>query len=210
MVILHEACNSHIHTGGRLDVSSEALIGGHTYARGGASVKELGNDANLRTEIAIGADPVMLAEADEAQKTIKKLRDTIETIRQKVRPLMAIVKHLSAPQRECATELLCEADELEMQADELQKKRDAAVAATSFDAWPALEVRGHAYPRVTIIFGNKETTLTKPQRGPIKFVRRLVENVEEIVVVDQISGSVTVLPSRAHRPKTSGPATTHT
>jgi uncharacterized protein len=206
VIMLHEASNSRIHAGGRLDVSSGAVIGGYAYARGGGCVKELGNDANIVTEIAIGADPVLVAEADEAQKDMKKKRDTIQMIRDKVGPLMAIVKQLSPQQREKATELLCQADEMEMEVNELQKKREAALAATSFDAWPVLEIRVRVYPRVRVVFGNKETTFTKECRGPVKIVRRLVENVEEIVMLDPISGSVTVLPSRTYARKAPSPS----
>ena len=58
-----------------------------------------------------------------------------------------------------------------------------------------------AYPGTRFIFGDKAAILHKERRGPFKVVRRVHNRVEEILVIDKVSGSVSVLNSREYDPR---------
>jgi uncharacterized protein len=203
VVITRQIINSRVRTTRQLVVARGSVIGGHLYARGGASIKTLGNEANIRTEIAIGIAPEVLADADRADQAAKKKRETAEKVRKTVQPLLAQIKRLTSEQREKATELMYEADQMMAEATECEKKKQESLAKCSPDpdSNPTLIITSMIYPGVVIIFGNKMALMSKPRRGPIKIVRRLIDRVEEIVVVDQISGSVQPLPSCQYVPE---------
>ncbi len=64
---------------------------------------------------------------------------------------------------------------------------------------------GRVYPGVVIRIGNKLAVIDKERAGPLKIQRRLVDRVQEIVLVDQLSGSVCTLASRQIERKTKPP-----
>jgi hypothetical protein len=202
ITITREVRNSNIHTAGQLIVERGCIIGGHAYARNGAIVKELGNDAYLATEIAVGVCPKALARASKTDEVIKKKMEAVEKIREKVQPLMAQLKRLTPQQRERATELLYEADNMEAEVLKYQQDKQKTIDADSPDpdVNPELTVLTEIFPGVTVIFGDKAASFSKPRRGPFKLVRRLVNRVEEIVLVDKISGSAQTLVSRHYEP----------
>ncbi len=202
IVITREAMNSRIYAAGRLVVPRGAVIGGYAYAREGAEIRELGNVANIRTRIAIGVDPTVLAEARQTDEIIRRKREAAAKIREKVQPLMAQLKRLTPQQRERVTELMHEADEMEAGILEQEKSRGAVIASKNptGDSQPALLITGKLYPGVVVIIGDKMVNIEKERRGPVKIVRRPVKRVEEIMMVDQVSGSTQILPSYDYAP----------
>lgn len=201
VTITREALSSNIRTLGRLMISRGKLIGGKSYAREGAEVFELGNDANIRTEIAVGIDPMEWIEAMRVDEVVKKKQEAIAKIRQNVQPLMAQLKRLTPAQRERATELLYQADSMEQEIQEAQKRKAAVMQhATAGGHEVTLFVQKIAYPGSVIIFGNKVATLHNERKGPFKVVRRVHNRVEEILLIDKLSGSITVLGSREYEP----------
>ncbi len=202
ITISREALNSSVRTFGRLLIDRGKLIGGSAYARCGAEINQLGNPANVKTEIAIGIDPLALIEAAQSDGIIRKKQEAIAKIRQNVQPLMAQLKRLTPAQRERATELLYQADSMELEIAEQQKRKAAALQQGTGDGREVtLVVNKIAYPNVTFIFGNKITTLHKERKGPFKVVRRVHNRVEEILLIDKLSGSITVLGSREYEPQ---------
>ena len=113
ITVTRQVMNSRIYSAGRLSVARGSVIGGYTYAREGAEIRELGNEADIKTEIAIGVDPIALAETRQTDEIIAKKRGAVAKIRGTIQPLMAQLKRLTPQQRERVTELMYEADEME-------------------------------------------------------------------------------------------------
>jgi hypothetical protein len=202
ITITHEAMGCKIRALGQLLIARGKLIGGKVYARCGGEVQQMGNEANVKTEIAIGIDPMDLVKAAAACELIKKQQQTIAKIRQSVQPLMAQLKRLTPAQREKATELLYQADTMEQEVATAQKMRaEAMQRKTDPDGHEVcLVVQKIAYPGVSIIFGDKITTLQRERKGPFKLVCRVHNRTEEILAIDTSSGSITVLGSREYEP----------
>jgi len=208
--ITREAMNSRIYTCGRLRIERGALIGGRAYAREGAQIHEIGNEADTRTEIAIGIDPKLYAEARNADEVIRRKQEAVSRIRGALAPLMAQLQRLAPAQREKVAELMDQAGSLETEIGEHEAVRQRVFAARSRPGdEPALTVTRMLYAGVSVIFGDKITTVSKPRKGPIKIVRRLHDRVEEILLIDQVSGSVTILNSREYRPEPDESAPSH-
>lgn len=202
ITITREALNCRIRTGGHLMIGRGKLIGGWVYARCGAEIGQIGNDANIKTEIILGIDPKTLLEASSATEIIKKKREAIDKIRQSVQPLMAQIKRLTPAQRERAMELLYQADAMEQEiaAHELCKAAAAKQKLTPDGHEICLIINKIAYPAVSIVFGDKVTTLHRERKGPFKVVCRMHNRTEEILAIDKVSGSISVLNSREYHP----------
>ena len=200
ITVAREALNSTIRTQGRLLILPGKLIGGKAYAREGAEIYQLGNEANIKTEIALGVDPLALLEVARADELIHKKQEAIAKIRQSVQPLMAQLKRLTPAQRERATELLYQADSMEQEVTAHQQQRTAALRGSSEGHELVLAVHKAAYAGASIIFGDKVATLHQERKGPFKVVCRAENRVEEILLIDKVSGSVSVLGSREYRP----------
>lgn len=202
ITVTRECLNCQIRTGGFLMMSRGKIIGGRIYARAGAEIGQLGNDTHIKTEIAVGVDPKVLMEAASANEIIRKKRDAIAKIRQSVQPLMAQIKRLTPAQRERATELLYQADAMEQEIVEHERSKATVVQQKLGPDGRelTLTVNQIAHPGTSIIFGDRITTLHKERKGPFKFVCRVQNRVEEILAIDKITGSVTVLNSREYKP----------
>ena len=201
VTVVREVMHSRVHTTGRLLVPQGSLIGGYTYAREGAEVKALGNGANIKTEIAIGVDPITLAETRQADRIIEKKQETAAAIRKRVQPLMAQLNRLTPTQRERAAGLMREADQMDAEVQEHERKKAASAAHKSPASDPTLLIGGWLHPGAVVIVGDRMAVIDKDHRGPIRIARRVVDRVQEIVLMDQVSGSVTVLPSYEHVPE---------
>ncbi len=206
--ITREALGSNLYVNGCLHIPRGALIGGRAYARQGADIKEVGNAANVKTEIAIGVDPEVYVDTRRIDELMKKKKDAAAKIREKVQPLMAMLKRLTPQQREKATELMYEADNLEAEVENLDKQKTQMLIDKSPPPGQevALEITTIVYPGVKIILGDRATLFQKERKGHFRICRRIIKRVEEIVLVDMSSGSVTPLPSFEYLPESAGSA----
>jgi len=195
ITITHGCMNSHVHTCGRLMVPQGKVVGGFTYAREGAEIKVLGNNADRKTEIAIGLDPVALMEASRIDEIIKKKKEASSRIREKTQPLIDQLKRLTSEQRERVTELMYQADTMDAEIQEHEEKKRELIAAKSPTGKASLLVTSIIYPGVKVIFGDKMATFRQERRGPVKIERRMVDRVEEICMIDRSSGSVMTMPT---------------
>ena len=112
-----------------------------------------------------------------------------------VQPLLAARKRLTASQRERATELIYEAQNLEAAVSALEQQKQQMLDEAKPETEPVITVMSQTYSGVTMVVEGMAVTFDEPRRGHIKIMRRKVENVTEVVLVDQLSGSVTILPS---------------
>ncbi len=62
----------------------------------------------------------------------------------------------------------------------------------------SLGVQKLAHACVSVVFGDRMVSLHKEHKGPFKLVRRIHNRQDEILLVDNISGSITVLGSRCY------------
>ena len=189
-----ESLNSRIHAHGRVRMEHGSLIAGECYARQGVEVRTLGSDAGIGTRVAVGIHESILYRNRKATAEIKIYRKRAELIREKVQPLLANIKRLTAGQREQATELMCKADEIESEADTLQTETDEQLEKARPPEPAYILLGNHAHPGVEIVFGLRQTWIKKPLRGPVRIELREVRGATEIVAVSNVSGSVMVLP----------------
>jgi hypothetical protein len=98
-----------------------------------------------------------------------------------------------------------EADRLEEEANALNAKKDEILRPfiPSGDREVSILVNRMVNCRVSLVFGDKVATILKPRRGPVKFVSRVVDRVESILMVDAVSGSTQILPSQPYEPEPS-------
>jgi uncharacterized protein (DUF342 family) len=191
---MRELLNCSAHAEQRIDAEHGAIIGGYLYAAREIVVGTLGSDGNIPTRIAVGPHPTVLIEAEEIEDEIAKKRQAIEKIRQMVSPLVANMRRLSAAQREQATELLFKADEAEVQVAEAEQRRRTLLRGSADEHPPRVKVEKLAYPGVQISIGDRLTVIEREMKGPFVIERRRVKNVTEFVSVNQLTGSIQVLP----------------
>lgn len=194
-IIAKELLNSFVHSLGRLQLDTGAILGGYAYARCGGKIHTIGSEIGVYTVIAIGAEAEVLIAARELGDQAAELRNKAAKVRSAVHPLLAQLKRLTPQQREQATELLAKADEIETAAEELERRRDQLAASTQPPTPARLEVTGLLHPGVRVRIGMRELQFKTSQKGPM-----IVEEREESGVVDVIarcpaSGSVRVLPT---------------
>lgn len=193
--IIKEVINSRVRTDGRLVVARGALIGGWTHAKEGAEIRVLGSQADVKTFLSVGTDPEVCKKAAELDEPIAKHRQAAKKIQAAVQPLLAARKRLTASQRERATELIYEAQNLEAAVSTLEQQKQQMLDEAKPETEPVITVMSQTYSGVTMVVEGMAVTFDEPRRGHIKIMRRKVENVTEVVLVDQLSGSVTILPS---------------
>ncbi len=206
LIISRECMNSQVHCQGRLLVTRGKLVGGFAFARQGAEIATLGNEAEKPTEIAVGLAPESLVEVMRINELVKKKAEAAAKIREKVQPLMAQLKRLTPQQREKATELMYQADELEADIVKQEARKRELLASANAAATASIVVTSIVYPGVKMIFGDKMTVFRKERKGPFKIERRLVNRIEEICVIERASGSVTTMPGHEYLPGSASPA----
>ena len=188
--IRSEIVQSEVVCGGQLIVEHGSLVGGRIVAAGGAKVKDLGSDANVKTTIEVGIDEDVRLKYNEVADEIKLRRRKAEKVRQVVEPLLQNQKHLTADQKEKATELLYQASELEDSAEQMVEELRAVVTLSEERTLAEIEVFGKVYSGVTIRFPQVETTITKTLLGPVKIVPRKIDGSLRVASVDDQSGNV--------------------
>lgn len=204
LIVQKEILNSRVYTCGMLELAYGSLIGGTTYARAGARINTIGSDAGIKTFIAIGPDPVVIADCCKYDEQIIKRRDAANKIRETVKPLLAQLKRLLPAQRERATELMYEADRLEGEANDLLKQKEDAIQQASPAEEAVLRLFGKILPGTTLAIGGRAVIFTKPLHGPIRIAYKRVDRVMEVVAINQLTGSLTILQSREYRPNATG------
>ncbi len=193
--IVKELMNSRVYCMEKVLVARGVIVGGQIYAREGVETPLLGNDANVRTEITIGIEPRVLYEVDRLRKGLEPKREAAARIRGAVQPFMANLKRLSPTNKKRVTELLHQAKAAEAEIAEAEKEHENIFEAARAKGVPYVLVSNTLYPGVVIRIGHRKTTLCVNIKGPVKIEKRKIEDVTEFVAIDQLSGSLTILPS---------------
>jgi len=195
IVIGKELMNSDVRCQGHVLASQGDVIGGRIYAREGVELRSIGSEAEVPTEIVLGVPPEVYAEAARIEAPIAAKRASVEKIRAAVGPLMANLKRLTPVQKERATELMYQADTAEAEITEAQQQRDALIDAAQAKGEPFVLLSKTIHPGVRIRIDRKQTVFKQEFDGPVRIERRKVRSATEFVAVNQLTGSITVLPS---------------
>lgn len=193
--ICKEIMNSHVHCEGKLLAQRGAVIGGAAYARSSIEVLTLGSDGNVQTDLIVGIHPDVIDEAERLRESLEPKREVMERIRSAVGPLMADLKRLSAAQREKATVLMFEADQMEADIVMAESQSAAMLEEGRAQEVPYVLATKIVLPGVSIRIGRRITHFSKAMHGPVRIEKRKVGNVTELVAINQLSGSITVLRS---------------
>lgn len=186
---------SRIHTDGMFLAAHAAVIGGRVYARQGADVGALGSEAGVPTRIMVGVHPDVFARNRAIHQEIDTKKAAVEKIRQTIQPLEAQMKRLTPQQRERVTELLFAATELEQEIENLKHSRDKALESGQAEHPAAVLVAKSIHERVTISVDRRQTTFDRTVKGPVRIEARKIGQATELACVNQLTGSLTVLPS---------------
>lgn len=196
ITISKEAINCTLMAKGVINIPKGSLIGGRSHARNGGSLGVVGSEAGIRTHLGIGMNPEVFGAITAIDQKVKALHDTAKHIRTQVQPLLANIRRLNAQQREKATELMYQADDLDAQTEPLMLSRKELIDQTAPIEGASLIVTNQIFAGVCITVDNYELRFEKEVRGPVKIEKRKIENVTEIVIVNQLTGSVTIFPAR--------------
>jgi len=195
IVIGKELMNSDVRCHRQVLASHGDVIGGRTFARDGIEMGKVGSDADIRTEIMVGVHPDVYAEAASIETPIGAKRALADKIRAAVGPLMANLKRLLPAQKKRATELMFQAGTAETEISEAEQRRDELIEVAKAEGEPFVIVSKTIHPGVSIRIDRKETVFKRELKGPVRIERRKVRSATEFVAVNQLTGSVTVLPS---------------
>lgn len=184
-----------LQTQGKLIVKSGAIIGGEVYAREGIVAATLGSEAGVPTGIAVGIAPEIVREAGKMDEDVKARRQMAERIRSTVKPLLTDLKRLTSTQKEKATELMYQADSMEAEIAEISRRKEEMLEAAKSPSVPHVTVLKIIHPRVRIGIGSRHVSFSEALRGPVRIEKRKIKGVTEFVAVNELSGSITTLPS---------------
>lgn len=193
--IEREAMNSRLSTEGTLDMSGGVLIGGVAYARCGIRVKQLGGDSGVATRVIFGMHPQVLAKVRREERIIAVRSAGADKIRAAARPLTEHLRRLSPSQRNRIVELMRAARAIDEEVAEIQARCKGMIADASPPEPATLIVAKHIYPGVTLIVEDRVVTIRHEIRDPVRISRRQVERDVDVIAVNTLTGSITVLPS---------------
>lgn len=192
--VIKEVMNSHIWCGNTLLAASGALIGGQIFAREGIEASVLGSRGCVPTCIAVGIHPQVIREAARLESTVKEKRQRARAIRESVDRVLTNPKLFSPEQVERAIALKCKADKIAASADAAEEQARKMIDKACPKGKPYVLVAKAIHPGVNIRIGPSHAVFIDEMRGPVRVEQREIENTMKIVAVNQVSGSVAVVP----------------
>ena len=175
-----------VRAGGAVEIGGR-VIGSRISAVGGLRCQALGSVGAAKTIVEIGIDEPLREDYRRAMPIIEAQRKQVSKVRQTVEPLMRNVKQLTGPQKEKATELLCEADEIEHRTNQAIKLLTDRLSSLRARQKLEIEVRDQVHAGVIVRFPGVESTLRLAMKGPIRIACRR-EGTHTLVVGEPIEG----------------------
>lgn len=197
VVVGADAMDSTILTEGRLVVESGSIVGGDVYARKGAVVGVLGGEDGVGTRIRVGASHADLVRAEQVNRQIEYQRKIVADVCGVVAPLRDQAGGLSVSQRLRADSLLDRTEILEEETERLESERVRSQAKMGEDGLASVLAKTRLHRRVTIAIGNREAVIGREWAGPVRIVSQATEVGTAMVLVDERTGEVTRLDTRA-------------
>jgi hypothetical protein len=196
IVVQSELANSRVICGGKVSVERGAILAGHVTANGGIHCVALGSPAQVNTLVEVGFDQDLVTLFEQRRAEMEVQQKQVEKTRLLIDPLMRDPKHLTAVQKEKATELLYEADEVEHKIkSEIAELRKAGQAAAS-KCKAEITVAQIVHPGVVIRFPGLETRIRSTLKGPLKILPKEI-NGEALIVYQSSGGSAHPLETRS-------------
>jgi hypothetical protein len=195
MYVQSEVNASHIACRGSLLVARDPIFGGVVSANGGISCTILGHPSGTPTIVEAGDGIVCRSIFASATLQIQANRKRVSEVRAKIAPLLKIMKHLTAQQRERATELLYEADEMEAATEKLINDSHDQLRTLVDTACAEILVTELLYPGVKVRFPGVEAIINTTFKGPFTLTLRKGQGPSDIVLIDGTDKSCTVLAS---------------
>ena len=158
-------------------------------------VADLGSNANVPTHIVVGVRPWGVWEVAALDRGLKRKRELARQIHKLIRPLLDDSKPVTSAQREQLTGMMNKILEAEQQIAQDEGRRQTLLEDALTESKACVRVSGTIHPKVTIHVADRETHFHNQLKGPFLIERRKVENVTELVAVNTLTSSVTVLHS---------------
>lgn len=187
--------HSSVYTDGRLRSPHGCLIGGSLYAREGAEIESAGNETGVPTEIIVGIHPRVLRQVQAIDEEILARQRAAAELEMRARPLVNCVKRLTAEQKKRLAELLARLKTVKQAIADAEQRREALLAKAQPAGRPCVIVSRIIHEGVSIRIGHHVTHFTREMRGPIQIESRKGRATTRLVAVNQLSGSVTDLPT---------------
>lgn len=205
--------NSQVRCEGAFFGEGAKIVGGSLHARNGITIGTLGNDAGAPTAITVGVPPQDLGDDGDAssamdkyaelcrekqkqeEASIARLEQAVETIRASAGPVLRRRDELPAAMCEKAEFLLAQADRIEQQIEAMRAALGRASEESEALGTADIVLKSQAFAKVVLTIDDRRCHLTAPVRGPARIEKRKVENVTEITVVNELTGSLTLLKS---------------
>jgi uncharacterized protein len=191
--ICKEAIDSIIICNGWLDISNGSVIGGQSFGLKGGEIKSLGSPAGVKTIVGVGLNPLDYRKILEMEVAVKKEGEIVQKIRSSVEPLLKQLKRLTPDQREKATELMFRAETMDQEIKKKEDERARLLGTLPPCTEVELRVTGKILPNSQIHVCDKFATIHEEIKGPVKLVVRLIEGRKEMLLINQITGSVRTL-----------------
>ncbi len=185
--------NSHVCVSGTLDAECAAVIGGSLYAGRLVAVKNLGSEANIPTRIVAGVRPEFVRELAMIQRRIERTRNAVQKITDLIQPLLDGSREIDRDRKARSEALIAQADEVASGLTDVEKRKEELIAGIYPEENAAVKVSGVIHTNVIVRVGDRETQFRKELKGPVSIEKRKIKNVTQLVAVNQLSGSVTVL-----------------
>ncbi|HVT90822.1 MAG TPA: FapA family protein [Tepidisphaeraceae bacterium] len=194
-----EIIQSDIICAGQMTVSQGPIYGGRVAANGGVICMALGHGSGTPTVIEVGYNKTVLEFHSDTRAQIDANLKHIAEVRDKIEPLLRIMKQLTAQQKERATELLCEAEEIETITKKMAADLQSQTQCLQQRSRDEIRVTQVAYPGVLVRFGLFEAILPTALKGPMRLCPRKLGGLTEIVLIDESARTITALPTH-HTP----------
>ncbi len=182
---------SRLYCEGRLLAPYAAIVTSHVYARAGAEIGELGNDAHTPVTIVVGAHPDVLVQLEDSARVLAAKRQRLQRLRDEIGH-NAVRSHLPPEKRPLAIE----ASKLEREIEDMETLREATLSAARAPAPACVTVHKIIYPRAVVRFERREVLFDKPIKGPLHIREQRGEKGTELVAMQGSSRSAIVLPTR--------------
>lgn len=195
--IARAALNSNIFCKGMFIADRGSIIGGEIVAAKGMEVAVLGSEAGVPTSVVVGDKAAESCMPEKWQNPDQYNAQQLESITKQITSYFAMLDQLSDTQRQRLNRLMDRVKILQNilstqdLVDKPQKEEDSAAKTGA-----SVLVNKVIHEGTSIRINNWLTSFHKDLKGPVRIERRKVNNVTEFVAVNQLTGSVNILPSR--------------
>lgn len=181
--------------GGRLLAETANVIGGSLYASKGGIVRNLGNEADLPTNIVVGICSESLQGIFVIDRRTAELRELVDKLQEIITPILDGSMDSTTEQTRRARQLSRTCRDASTRIEKDLKRREKLVHSLLTTEPVRLRVGGVVHGRVTLRIGDRVTYFHKKFQGPVTIEKQKVKNVTEVMAISQPSGATQVLKS---------------